>query len=522
MVTVMLNLLSDAAIHVDDGDAVHRRSLPDLLADLTADRIRDFPRLRPHQRHAWHAFLAQLGAVALHAADEATPPDTADDWRALLRGLTPGHPDDAPWTLVVDDPTRPAFLQPPSPPGAPAPKTRIATPDALDVLVTSRNFDVKRAVALDATPEDWVFALISLQTMEGFLGAGNYGVARMNGGFSARPFLGLAPSDGGIGAHLRRDWRAMLAARAAIADANGYPEDGGKALLWLEPWDGRSSLRMDRLDPFFIEVCRRVRLGVEDGRLIALGVGTEKARIDAKARNGVTGDFWAPVGADEKAFSLTEAGFSARTLCRLLFDSEGKRAFHAPPALTALPEERRTGGRLVARGLARGQGNTEGWHERIIPLSSRFAGALTEPDARERLGRIAEAQLAEIRHVARALSVACATIACAGADEGPKKDHYPAARPYADRLQAEADALFFAALQDRFEESAEARRAFLRALACAALALKDEAAATIPCPTLRRPRARVRADQAFFRALWAGKGPLANDRDLLKGAPDAA
>ncbi|MFN3615731.1 MAG: hypothetical protein ACK4WC_14375, partial [Rubrimonas sp.] len=250
----MLNLLLNDAISIDAADGRRRVSLPGLLAALTADGVSAFPRLRPHQRHAWHAFLAQLGAVALHAAEEATPPDTADGWRALLRGLTPDHPDDAPWTLVVDDPGRPAFMQPPAPPDAPAPKTPIPTPDALDVLVTSRNFDVKRAVAADAEPEDWVFALVSLQTMEGFLGAGNYGVARMNGGFSARPFLGLAPADGGPGAHLRRDWRAMLAARAAIADANGYPEQGGKALLWLEPWDGRRCLRMDRLDPYFIEV----------------------------------------------------------------------------------------------------------------------------------------------------------------------------------------------------------------------------------------------------------------------------
>ncbi|MFN3615932.1 MAG: hypothetical protein ACK4WC_15415, partial [Rubrimonas sp.] len=273
---------------------------------------------------------------------------------------------------------------------------------------------------------------------------------------------------------------------------------------------------------YFIEVCRRVRLACVGDRLIALGIGTEKPRIDAKDRNGVTGDFWAPVGADDKAFSLTEAGFSARTLCRLLFAIEGRRAFDAPPALAALPEERRDGGRLVARGLARGQGKTEGWHERIVPLSSRVAGGLTEPGPRERLGPIAEAQLAEIRHVTRALSLACAVVACGGAEDGPSKNDYAAARPYADRLQAEADALFFAALQDRFEGGAEARRDFLRALVRAARALMTEAAATIPCPTLRRPRARVRAERAFFGALWSAKGPLANDRDLLKGASDAA
>jgi CRISPR system Cascade subunit CasA len=46
-----------------------------------------------------------------------------------------------------------------------------------------------------ATPEHWFYALLTLQTMQGFLGAGNYGISRMNGGFASRPSVGLAPSD---------------------------------------------------------------------------------------------------------------------------------------------------------------------------------------------------------------------------------------------------------------------------------------------------------------------------------------
>ena len=46
--------------------------------------------------------------------------------------------------------------------------TRMAvTPDALDMLVTSRNHDVKAAVMVDAAPDGWIFALLTLQTMEG-------------------------------------------------------------------------------------------------------------------------------------------------------------------------------------------------------------------------------------------------------------------------------------------------------------------------------------------------------------------
>ncbi|HRD98752.1 MAG TPA: hypothetical protein PLA97_20420, partial [Rubrivivax sp.] len=60
------NLLDEALIRwrsVADGE-LHRGSLPGLLAAMVADTVRDFPALRPHQRHPWHAFLAQLAAIA--------------------------------------------------------------------------------------------------------------------------------------------------------------------------------------------------------------------------------------------------------------------------------------------------------------------------------------------------------------------------------------------------------------------------------------------------------------------------
>jgi CRISPR system Cascade subunit CasA len=500
-------------------------SLPGVLAALALDRMRGFPALRAHQRHAWHAFLAQLGAVALHTAGRDAPPEETEGWADLLRGLTPDHDDDAPWRLVVADAAEPAFLQPPSPAHAPPFAKRIETPDALDVLVTARNFEVKQAVAARAEAEDWAFALVSLQTMEGFLGAGNYGVARMNGGFSARPFLGMAPADGGFGAHVRRDWAAMLARRAWLAEAYGYPAEGGRALLWLEPWDGRTSLPLSALDPFFIEVCRRVRLFDEGGRLIARGAGTAAARVAAKEAQGVTGDFWAPVNrAEGKAFSLTEAGFSTAVICRLLFGDGGTRSYDDPPALTLTPAERRASADwvLVARGVARGQGKTEGWHERVAPFSHRMACGLGEPETRAALGALAQAQLQELRHVVKSLRLGCAVMASSGSDDDPDRDDYGAGAPYEKRLEAVGEASFFPALRDRFEERAGARDAFLRTLVRTATTLLEEAAAVIPCSALRRPKARFRARRAFFGALWSARGPLANDRDLIGGDRDAA
>ena len=181
-----MNLLTNRIISVS---TVQRLSLPGLLAAMARGEVAGFTALRPHQRPAWHTFLVQLGALALWGAKREDLPSDATEWTDLLRGLTPNQQDDSPWRMVVDDDTRPAFLQPPVPAGlkwSPVP-----TPDALDLLITARNHDLKQTVARDVEAEDWLFALVSLQTSAGYDGAGNYGIARMNGGSSSRPMMGL-------------------------------------------------------------------------------------------------------------------------------------------------------------------------------------------------------------------------------------------------------------------------------------------------------------------------------------------
>src|SRR5215210_800810 len=89
-------------------------TLPGTFAALMRNEVASFPALRPHQRHAWHAFLVQVGALALLAAGLTEPPEDEEAWAVLLRGLTPDHPDDAPWCLIAAS-DRPALLQPPLP-----------------------------------------------------------------------------------------------------------------------------------------------------------------------------------------------------------------------------------------------------------------------------------------------------------------------------------------------------------------------------------------------------------------------
>jgi len=415
------NFLSDPLVRVrlSDGDTVEQ-SLPEVLASMATDRVASFPALRPHQRHAWHAFLAQLATIALHRSGQDKPLKTAGKWRELLRTLTPEYPEDEPWRLVVDDAGKPAFMQCPAPGGLKQYREEITAADDLDILVTSKNHDVKQTIVSDGAPEDWIFALITLQTMTGYLGRGNYGIARMNGGFSARPCLGLAPAnqDQGIGAHLSCDVQRMLKGRSALREkySSYYKQEDGTALLWLQPWTGDNSADLRDLDPYFIEICRRIRLQEKNGAIIARKAPSKKSRVEAAGANGDLGDFWTPGNIEDgKALSVSNAGFNYKRLVDLVLRH---KKFRLPAAM----QVNGTTGKqwkLVARSIAGGQGKTEGYHERTdIALSHKTAVALLRTEQRENLAEIAEQQVAEIEEVSKALRFGVAVAASGGKDAG--------------------------------------------------------------------------------------------------------
>lgn len=372
---------------------LHQGSLPDVLTALAHDTLRDFPRLRPHQRHPWHAFLAQLGAIALHHAGQTEPWYAAEDWRAALRALIPGDPDDAPWCLVAP-PDRPALLQAPVPGEDPASWNNLLyAADALDMLVTSKNHDLKAARARSARAEDWLFALLSLQTQEGFLGAGNYGVSRMNGGFASRPGLGVA-AVGHWGRRWQSDVASLLEQRERVAGTFGLAAEGGHVLLWLLPWSGTDALAMESLDPLYIEICRRVRLAAPQGDIQAHTTGSKVARIAAKDSNGVTGDAWTPIDtAKGKALTVSRNGFDYKLMNDLLTGDIYTQG--AAWRLDGWPRD--TPLQAIAQVTVRGQGKTEGYHERRVPippkLRLRLVGAqrpLLAAQAKKRIQAIAD------------------------------------------------------------------------------------------------------------------------------------
>lgn len=503
------NILDDPIIRIStsDGSTAHA-SLPAVYAALMRDEVDAFPALRPHQRHAWHAFLAQLGALAIHRAELNGPPDSAEEWRRILRGLTPAFPDDEPWHLVVEDITKPAFMQPPasSDDRLKDYKTVVPTPDGLDMLVLSKNHDIKSAVAMEAEADDWIFALITLQTMEGFSGAGNYGISRMNGGLGSRAAFSLTPSTR-PGLHLQRDLKG-LSERYESLLADYSMSDFGFALLWTLPWDGTKSeaLLPDRLHPYYIEICRRIRLRVSAGRaMYGLRTSSKAARVEAKSLNGITGDPWMPINRKEsKALTLASGGFTYRRVTEYLTSANWEQ----PALLQPVRSERETSepALLLARALVRGQGKTEGYYERVIPISHKAKRALMQRESMNELGRIAQSRIENIGTVQRILSHAIQVFAAKGDSRNLSNEHRNLARPWLNRIDEFVDARFFDDLQVEFEsddkdERSRIRKEWLldgeRGVVNRARKTLQEAMKALPCPAIHRYRARANAENLF-------------------------
>jgi CRISPR system Cascade subunit CasA len=492
----MHDLLVEPTFCVTMPDASRQKlTLPGVLAELARDDIVSFDHLRQHQEHAWYSFLVQLAAIAL--VEENILLDAADEgtWRERLLSLTANHGGHAPWCLVVEDLSLPAFMQPPVPEdNLDAFKECVDEPDAgaLDLLVTSKSHDVKAPRVSRPSPDHWVFALVALQTMQGYSGKKNYGIVRMNGGYGSRPCITLAPGRS-WGARFRRDVGILLRSRSMIVDQLGYRERGGLALLWLIGWDGQTSLFLQGLDPYFIEVCRRVRLLCEEHSFAARTAATSSARINAETLLGNTGDPWTPVGVDGKALSVSgKKGFAYQTTARLLFGrdflaSQTQRVEASDP-----PELE-----FLAWVLARGQGKTEGLHERWVPVPTSVRRRLTSEDARTGLGELAQQRIRAVEISQRGLlrPALCALLQGGAAKLKLDDDR---AWPWVQRHDRAVDSRFFPSLWRDLElEPGEAQVAWQRELIDMGREVLREAEGSVPLSAARRYRGLATAEGMF-------------------------
>ncbi|MFO0601601.1 MAG: hypothetical protein U0324_00435 [Polyangiales bacterium] len=482
-------------VEYPDG-ATARLSLSGVLAALARGELIEFTALRAHQEHAWFAFLVQLGALVVDRTGSSLPTDETA-WNSALLELMGGVREA--WCLVVDDLAKPAFMQPP-----PKGLTRkdygdgMTTPDAspLDVLVTSRRYDVRPERVKRATPEHWAYALVTLQTVQGFSGRGNYGVARMKGGYGNRSCIARAPGVR-MGQRFARDVAVWVEQREAMLDRFPYRPSGGHALLWTVPWAGgkEETLEHRSLDPFFVEVCRVVRIFVEGGVLMACYSPTEGPRVRA-SNEGDTGDIWTWVAGTETpdVFTVGPSGWNYQRLCEILFE-----AANGAPALQARPEDGKAP-LFYGHALVRGQGKTEGLHVRAIPVAPDIVPKLADEKERVRIANLAKGRVDYAAIVrTKVLLPAIGMLLNAGEKRtgAPKRDERPTR--WTSAFDARVDRDFFEALW-RAVSAADVEAptlAWKRELRDEALALFEDAARTVPIPSARRVKARAQARNLF-------------------------
>jgi CRISPR system Cascade subunit CasA len=496
MADLKFNLLTEPLLRVRGRDqTVAGLSLPQILALLSeGDELADFTGLRVHQAHAWHAFLVQLAAIALRRAGCDQPPTDEHHWRDLIHDLTDGA--DEPFCLVVPDLSQPAFLQPPVPEGKLDKfKNELATPDELDMLVTAKNHDLKMSRIARPRPELWVYALVTLQTMEGFSGRANYGIVRMNSGFGNRPCVSRLPGFG-LGARFRRDLQVLLADRSRVVTEYGYSDEGGHGLLWLVPWDGEEALPLASCDPQVIEICRRIRMVPAEDGLRTLRASTNSARLESGETKGNTGDAWTPVSLEGTGLTVPSAGFDYKRTTDLLFGGD----FRPSPAQQPSTE----GGEeplFYATAMTRGQGKTEGLHQRIVPLPKavqrRFFRRGADPSERDRLAQRAQQR---IQHVADAKKKVLKPALVHLLQAGPDKADYSDERPnrWLAQLEGEVDRIFFDRLwRDADLSESEAQAVWQRELVEVAEKILLEAQLRVPLPSARRYRAWSASERVF-------------------------
>jgi len=491
------NLLDEAAFSLRCGGQLRRMTLPQVFAALSGGEVDSFEALQRYQGHPWHFFCVQVAALALHRAGLQAPPKEAEAWRELLLSLSGGE--GAAWTLVVEDLSLPAFMQPPVPEGSLAPlKNEVSHPDELDIVVAAKSHDLKREKIGGGSAELWAYALVSGQTGQGFSGRANYGIFRMNGGFGSRVGVGLATGHD-LGAHFRRDLKVLLEGRGEH-EGSLFKADGGVALMWVEPWDGQTSLALSACDRWVVEVSRRLRLTQRGEEIVAMVGNSAVPRVNASELNGVVGDPWAPINEKEgKSLTVSSNGFDYRLMCRILFSAD----FRWSLAMRQRPDDEAPL-RIWARVLVRGQGKTEGYHERSIAVpkkATRFLGGLGTRDAAAPLAGRVEERVQRVGHMkSKVLSPAVASALQGGPETLDRKT--PGAERWLSAFDALVDEAFFPELWEAAElDEDAAREAWDRHLAQLAERVLREVQGELPSISPNYFRALTQSDRIFFGSL---------------------
>jgi CRISPR system Cascade subunit CasA len=346
-------------------------------------------------------------------------------------------------------------------------------------------------------PESWLFALLTYQTTSGFLGAGNYGSIRMNGGFGSRAFVSLVEYRT-VAGRFREELDVLGSYRdEVLAGAFGFSARGC-VLTWTTPWSRQEAQwPLSALEPWFIEAVRPVRLQTVDGAIEARGTTSKARQIGPKAvDSGDVGDPWHPVNLGDKkkgqsALTIGSAGWSPEILCRLLFQQDIR--------LTPLQRTRASmvkAAWFIGSVLVRGQGTTDGFRHFEILVPARVRSWLGKKDERESLAKLGQTLLGDAKEVEKTLRAAIMALASGGPAEVDLRNDTMAAwaRTVVDQEALGWSDRFFPTLWRATDEShSDIRENWCSELVSRARTVLRDAERRIPLPTSRRYRAAVRA-----------------------------
>jgi CRISPR system Cascade subunit CasA len=203
---------------------------------------------------------------------------------------------------------------------------------------------------------------------------------------------------------------------------------------------------------------------------------------------GNVGDPWIPLTSEGEAANVSATGWNYDRLRQILLE-DGYTWAPCQHHRDDDPKELW----FYAVGLARGQGKTDGFHERWIPIPPSVSGRLFAPESRRELGEVAQERVKRAGEARKVLHRAL-VILLASAPENPDFRDY-SDRRWLDRFETHVDTVFFDALWDDADKTKDQQKASwdrtLRRI------IEDriwpEAEAEAPVADARRERAQARA-----------------------------
>ena len=172
---------------------------------------------------------------------------------------------------------------------------------------------------------------------------------------------------------------------------------------------------------------------------------------------------------------------------------------------------------LVARAMVRGQGKTEGYHERIIPLRPKTVRLFGRAGGTFRNWAISQGSVSNKSGIVqRILSHAIQVFAARGNADKISPEHRALARPWLNKLDEIIDRTFFEHLQTEFDTDDNEERQSIRnrwllnnnrdGVVDHARSILHNAEASLPSPAMYRYRARVNAEGLFEGRLRGNAG----------------